>query len=177
MKSKKENFNGGNSNQKTVYAFVIAIIVLVIADLILFLTGFSLQSVFTITGMSVFIIIGIWCIFDYPKSLRKKKSNCTQTVSSVIVDCIVNSSDDGKAYYAIYEYTFNNTVYRANTREDYGKKPKNGIDAKIVINPNNPTEIYEIERETARINSMRTVGVVVLVISIFALFDVFESLR
>lgn len=52
------------------------------------------------------------------------------------------------AYLAVYEYWYNETLFKQKSEADYGETPPVGSPAVLLIDPKNPDKFYEIERES-----------------------------
>lgn len=120
---------------------------------------------------------GIWCILGYPKQQRINKKNVTELVSAMVSEVkeIVHKGKNGdwRTYFATYEFKFKGILYKVQSKEEYDEKPQEGVDTKLLIDPNEPTEIYEVEREKSRIKVMKVVGGLFIIFGLFMLVNNF----
>ena len=114
----------------------------------------------------IFFAMGWWFIAAYRDKLRKQRANCTQAVLATLVTykVVVKSDGDGTTYtyYGKYEYNWNGNYYYTTSKVEYAGKREEGVQCKLLINPNAPEEIYEIEIETERIKQKRNTGIIIL---------------
>ena len=149
----------------------IALVVLVIAAVYVW-TVFLSDSVAWVFSFGL-LGAAVCCTVIYPRRLKAKRKTCSRKVTAVISDCIVNddkSSDNNKLYYATYSYEFDGIPYRISSKSEYGRKPKKNTEATLMVNPDNPAEIYEVELEKRRIGYARRLGILFFISGIFMLF-------
>lgn len=127
---------------------------------------------------------GVWFIVGYPKKLMRKRERCTQVVSAVVADYEKvekrERDSDGKErtvtyYFAIYDYEFNGFSFHTKTDEPCNKASQRGAQAKLCINPEYPTEIYEIEKEYEKIKNAKRFGIILIVVGVIFLLGTFIS--
>ena len=125
-------------------------------------------------------------LFDYKKKLAKQREKCTQTVLAVLVDYkkVVHHNEDGgdsESYYAIYNYTYNDVSYRTTSDLQYvfplnNRQIETGFECKLLVNPNNPMEIYEVEQEYLRVKRDRILSIVCFCVFTFFAYYVNKSM-
>ena len=115
------------------------------------------------------LLIKGWKYFILAKeSAIKSRGRCTQIVEAKLVDYkeVITKTEDGTStsYYAIYDFSFNNQKYHVTSRFSYFGMRFKMIGCKLLINPDDPYEIYEIENEHDDIIMSRKVGIVFMVV-------------
>lgn len=132
---------------------------------------------------AVILTLGFWFIFDYPKKLAAKRANCTRTVDALLSDYKVTETkgtdengDEHTNYWysAVYEYNYNNFDFKTTSTDQSGKKPRVGVNVKLLINPYYPTEIYEVENEYEKLCNAKIAGIILSVIG--ELFLIFTAI-
>ena len=127
---------------------------------------------------SVLQSFGLWCFFGYPKKFKIKKINLTETVSAILSEVkeIVHFdkiSGNWRTYFATYEFKFRGKIYRAQSKEEYDEKPTEGKDTELLIDPDKPEEIYEVEREKSQVKLMKIVGAAFILFGLFMVLNYF----
>lgn len=115
----------------------------------------------------LFVFVGWWQFAGLELRLRKRREKCIVTVAAVIKDVkiVEHRDEDGVSYsyYAIYEYEWNDKQYITKSKDDYGKKPPLGSMVKLLIDPKDPADLYEVELEVSRIKSGKVVGFIFMI--------------
>lgn len=172
MKSKHENINN-----KLCAMILGAVVFVAIVTLFVVLSQFYREMIIWIID-AIFFGFGLWCFFGYPKQFKLKKIKLTETVSAILSEVkeIVHFDKirgNWRTYFATYEFKFNGKSYRVQSEEEYDEKPTEGKDTKLLIDPDKPEEIYEVERESSRIKFMKIVGAAFILFGFFMVINYF----
>lgn len=145
--------------------------------------GFSSPTAAVLTLLFFSIIplcltLNGWHIFVLGEQAAKsRRNNCTQTVDAKIINFkeVVSSNENGTstAYYAIYEFSFNGNKYQAASKDAYNRERYEKIRCRLMINPNDPNEIYELENEIEDLKFSRKLGLKLLLIG-FGLMSILK---
>lgn len=140
-----------------IIGLILLIVLIIVTGLIFSVTeGFVLPIIFIIAGLCYSIFCSV--------RLKKRRDAYTQTVSATLVNYqrIVTRYKHHRHnhYHAIYEYEFNGLRFRSMSDDDYGTVPQIGTRSKILIKPDRPDKIYEIDLEQSRITFGRIWGFV-----------------
>lgn len=152
--------------------------VVLVAVIILFgiLSKLNRQIIIWIINALLFGF-GLWCIFIYPIRQRINKKKLTELVSAIVSDVkeIVHTTknETWRTYFTTYEFKFRGKTYKVQSSEESEEKSLEGMDTQLLIDPDEPTEIYEIGKEKSRIEVMKFVGLFFIVCGIFMLLNNF----
>jgi len=177
-KSNKLINTGNLTNIKPSKEKIAAGIALLLAVIIIFYVLSKLNRKMIVWIVTALMFgFGLWCIAGYPKQQRINKKNVTEMVSAIVSEVkeIVHKGKNGdwRTYFTTYEYKFKGILYRVQSKEEYDEKPSEGVDTKLLIDPDEPTEIYEVEREKSRVYVMKFVGIFFIVCGFFMLMNQF----
>ena len=135
----------------------------VVAVIILFgvLSRLNRQIIIWIINALMFGF-GLWCIFIYPIHHRVKQRNLTELVSAIVSEVkeivYTSKNESLSTYFATYEFKFRGKTYKVQSKEETDEKSLEGMDTQLLIDPEKPTEIYEVGRIKSRIEVMKFVG-------------------
>ena len=156
------------------HIFLFAAVLLAVIILFGVLSKLNRQIILWIINALMFGF-GLWCIFIYPIRQRVNKKNLTELVSAIVSDVkeIVHTTKNGtwRTYFTTYEFKFRGKTYKVQSNEESEEKSIEGMDTELLIDPDEPTEIYEIGKEKSRIKVMKFVGVFFIVCGIFMLLN------
>ena len=130
-------------------------------------------GIFTLIGIA-FLGVGIGLRVNE----NKKKENCTQpvvaTVKNMVKDRSYKDIDDIITYYwyPVYEYKVGNAIYtRISNIGNVKKQYEIGQKVNILVNPNNPDEIYNGNEKQKLIgNIFLSVGIAFLLIDLIVAY-------
>ena len=111
-----------------------------------------------------------WRLFVLGEQIVKsKKKNCSVTVDALLYDYreVVHTDDEGGksyTYYAMYEFAYNGVKHTVISKEAYYVTRYKKIRCKLLIDPDDPLEIYEIENEFNRVKWSRKTGIILLIV-------------
>jgi len=96
----------------------------------------------TIVFLSLFILIGLYCIYLGIDGLYSTKIRAKDFISTeaVLTSYNENDGDYGSDYSPTYTYLVNNEEYDIKSRQLYVHKPELGIVIEVKYNPNNPED-------------------------------------
>lgn len=174
MKSKQENINN-----KVCTMILGAFVFVAIITLFVVLSRFYREIIIWIID-AIFFGFGLWCFFGYPKQfkIKIKKLKLTEKVSAILSEVkeIVHfdkKRGDWRTYFATYEFKFRGKIYKVQSKEEYDEKPIKGKDTELLIDPDKPEEIYEVEREKSRVKFMKVVGTAFILFGLFMVLNYF----
>ena len=130
-------------------------------------------GIFTLIGI-VFLSVGIGLRVNE----NKKKENCTQpvvaTVKNMVKDRSYKDIDDIITYYwyPVYEYKVGDAIYtRISNIGNVKKQYEIGQKVNILVNPNNPEEIYNDNEKQELIGKIfLVVGIALLLIGLLVAY-------
>lgn len=130
-------------------------------------------GIFTLIGI-VFLSVGIGLRVNE----NKKKENCTQpvvaTVKNMVKDRSYKDIDDIITYYwyPVYEYKVGDAIYtRISNIGNVKKQYEIGQKVNILVNPNNPDEIYNDNEKQELIGKIfLVVGIALLLIGLLVAY-------
>ncbi len=172
MKSKHEDLNN-----KVFRMILGAFIFMLIMTAFILLSKFYRKMIIWIID-AIFFGFGLWCFLGYPKQFKLKKPKITEKVSAILSEVkeIVHSDNargDWRTYFATYEFKFRGKIYKVQSKEEYDEKPTKGKDTELLIDPDQPEEIFEVEREKSRIKFMKIVGASFILFGLFMVVNYF----
>lgn len=133
--------------------------------------NFNWDKIIPIIGLIGFILVGIG-LMVVPTIIKKVKEKKTSfKLSAKVIK--LNEADDNntKLFAPVYEYSFNNKIYQKEA-DIYTNVniPNIGEIVEIMINPNNPEEIYVKEANKTIIIILFIMGLLFVVMSIICLY-------
>lgn len=175
----------GNWNKKYIIGNIVIIIIVIWWASVLFQYTTTpieyFQFSLVIIAQLVLMVIG-WRHFTVmPEQLKLKKLVCTEPVSAVLINYVpantlsaiaASSGDNRYTKFAVYEFEWQGYTMTATADLQYTGTVKRGIPSEILVNPNNPNEIYEPQIERSRLTRYRVNGTLFLIAGIFAFFGV-----
>lgn len=104
----------------------------------------SAISILIILVFVIVFVILMWSIIRYGGS-GSKSDALIKYIHSVKAD-MVNYDDFKRNDYPVYRYTYNGKTYQTQARNSMYKKPKSGKNLELLVNPEEPNDIYEVYR-------------------------------
>ncbi|MBQ3692177.1 MAG: hypothetical protein II931_02510 [Clostridia bacterium] len=177
MRVHQDKFNGGSPEHKVGKMILAAIIFIEIISVFVWLSSFNRNIIIWIID-AIFFGFGLWCFFGYPQQLKAKTVKLTEKVSAMLSEVkeIVHFDKirgNWKTYFATYEFKFRGKIYKVQSKEEYDEEPTKGKDTELLIDPDKPEEIYEVEREMSRIKLMKIVGAAFIFFGLFMIVNYF----
>ncbi len=117
--------------------------------------------------------------------MEKEKEACTVSIIAVVEENFIwqryNEGDNAYYYTPIFKFKYKDEYYRVKSKYDYNyEKYKKNEEVEIMINPAEPTCIYEAEseeRNAGGIKATRIFGVVIIVITILPALGVISAFK
>jgi len=126
----------------------------------------------------VLLYVGWKKIMKAYQDVIKLRGSCTQPVEAVLDEFekkTVNKYNDYVTYYyAVYEYTWQGKKYRVKSQHSFTGLSDAGVKCHILIDPADPTLLYEMNDEKSRIVEKRVIGIVMMVIGFILTAAVFK---
>ena len=133
------------------------------------------------TFLTVGIVFGV-VSSGLKKSENELKDACTEEVDAVIVRLDIDSDEDSTTYKPIYNYHYNGNEYTV--IPDFSRYPLpdgyyEGATVSIMINPDNPREIYDEEFSFVELSSIFSIAskVMIGVAIIVLLFTIIRVIK
>lgn len=128
---------------------------------------------------SMFVIIGAVALISANVKRSRKRNNCNVSVMAEIIDVKISTSrhkgHTTRHYAPVYRYYYGGSEYIKESDIYLNRRIMTGTQTEILINPNDANDIYEPQRMSAYTNSSTIIGVVFMVMGIFALISFFGA--
>ncbi|MGN1457006.1 MAG: DUF3592 domain-containing protein [Acutalibacteraceae bacterium] len=134
------------------------------------------ENIVAVLVCMLFVIVGV-CLTVVPivKQIKDKK-RCTVSVVAEIVDfkTRISRDEDGtsRTYAPVYKYYYSGREYTQGSDLYTNQSMVTGIKTEIFINPSDPGDIYEPKRSASFRIIMSAMGILFLVMGIFAIIAV-----
>lgn len=131
-----------------------------------------------LNSIPIALLFGGWKVFiNAAENVICQRESCTQPVDAVLCEfekkTVDKYNDYVTYYYAVYEYTWQGRKYRVKSNQSFAGLSPAGVKCCILIDPDEPTVIYELNDEKSRIIQKSAAGMTMLIIGLFSTIAIF----
>ncbi len=85
-------------------------------------------------------------VWKIGSGLKEKKNDMFLKYLHSVTAEIINYDESKGKFYPIYRYTYNGRTFQTQAKNALTRKPKSGKNVELLVNPDDPNDIYEVYR-------------------------------